>query len=211
MKRVIVFDLDGTLIATMEGFADIAADLINKTFNIPLDQARQSYIDTSGIAFCNQLEVLFPNDSKNKSVSDEFERRKMIHFFDEKPHPQVIDALRKLKETGHKLAISSNNYHHVVNEYSDRHFEDLFDLALGYEENFAKGDPHFNKICDELRTSYNEMIFVADSLSDLRLAKKCNVEFIGVEGIFSTKDFQNIDREVRVLKNLWDLPQYLTN
>ncbi|MEZ4846492.1 MAG: HAD family hydrolase [Bdellovibrionota bacterium] len=211
MKRVIVFDLDGTLISTMEGFADIAADLIHKTFSTPLEKARQDYIDTSGIAFCNQLEVLFPNHEKNKSVSDEFERRKMIHFFDEKPHPKVIESLLQLKNNGLKLAISSNNYHHVVNEYADRHFEDLFDLALGYEKDFAKGDPHFGKICDVLRTNNDEMIFVADSLSDLRLAKKCNVEFIGVEGIFSTQDFRNIDQEVRVLKQLWDLPEYLQN
>jgi HAD superfamily hydrolase (TIGR01549 family) len=211
MKRVIVFDLDGTLIATMEGFADIAAELICETYSMPLDKARQAYIDTSGIAFCNQLEVLFPNHEKNKAISDEFERRKMIHFFDEKPHPKVLESLNQLKNSGLKLAISSNNYHHVVNQYADRHFEDIFDLALGYEMDFAKGDPHFNKICDELRTSHDEMIFVADSLSDLKLAKKCNVEFIGVEGIFSTKDFQNIDQDVRVLKNLWDLPEYLTN
>lgn len=209
-KTTLVFDLDGTLIATMEGFADIAADLIHQHYAVALPQARQSYIDTSGIAFCNQLEVLFPKDARNKMVSDEFERRKMIHFFDESPHPKVMDALRDLKQDGYKLAISSNNYHKVVNQYSDQHFDNLFDIALGFEQGFAKGIPHFQKISSELKVGLNEMIFVADSLSDLRLAKECNVDFIGVKGIFSSKDFKNIDQQTHVLENLWDLPQHLT-
>lgn len=211
MKNTIIFDLDGTLIATMEGFADIAAELIQKNYDVPFAEARKSYIDTSGIAFCKQLEVIFPEDERNQAVADEFERRKLIHFFDEAPNPKVIDALKSLKSRGYTLGISSNNFHPIVNKYAAIHFEDLFDIVLGFEEGFAKGMPHFDKICDELDIEFFNIIFVADSLSDFRLARECNIEFIGVRGIFSSHDFQKIDPDARVLENLWDLPNHLTN
>lgn len=211
MKNTIIFDLDGTLIATMEGFADIAAELIHENFQMPLLEARQAYIDTSGIAFCKQLEVIFPKGDRNKSVAEEFEKRKLVHFFDEAPNPKVIEALKSLKNRGYALAISSNNFHDVVNKYAQQHFRDLFEVVLGFEEGFAKGLPHFERICDELDIYFENIIFVADSLSDFRLARECNIEFIGVRGIFSAQDFQKIDQDARVLENLWDLPLHLTN
>ena len=57
--EALIFDLDGTLVPTMQGFAKIAADVIHEHFQWDRSRAHEAYLQTSGIPFFQQLECLF--------------------------------------------------------------------------------------------------------------------------------------------------------
>lgn len=190
MKRLCIFDFDGTLVDSMESFADTAARIIEDLYNMPFAEARTLYRKTSGIPFFQQLEVIFPNDPRNAEAADLFEEQKLAGYFEQPLFAGTEDLLRHLKERGIKSAISSNNFQNLVTEFVDRKGLKP-DITLGYRENFSKGTEHFNYLKQSLSLQPEEMIFVGDSISDSHKAEKAQIDFIGKTGTFDAKEFQD--------------------
>ncbi|MGI6394293.1 MAG: HAD family hydrolase [bacterium] len=187
--ELILFDLDGTLINTMEGFADLAASIIEREYKVPFVTGRRNYITTSGIPFKHQLEVMFPNNPLNFQAQKEFESRKQDVFFKTPPDEDTVAALKKLKEIGIKVVVSSNNYHEFVEKYFSLHKEVSFDLILGYKENFAKGKDHILHVINKFGISKEKMIFVGDSIHDGEVAQALDIPFIGRVAIRTEEEF----------------------
>lgn len=187
--KVILFDLDGTLINTMEGFADLAGELIERDYGVPFPQARRNYITTSGIPFKCQLEVMFPEDPRNFEVQKEFERRKLDIFFNMRPTEDTLGAIRNLRKIGIKTVVSSNNYFDFVQRYFAQQPEFAFDEILGYRDGFAKGKAHLNYVIEHFQIPKENMIFVGDSLHDGEVAKELGIPFIGRLAIRTKEEF----------------------
>ena len=79
---IILWDWDGTLADTMPAHADLAAKCIQKHFGINFQNAREEYLNTSGIPFDYQLKKIFPNteESKIDSCAEEYHREKMTYL-----------------------------------------------------------------------------------------------------------------------------------
>lgn len=130
--RVVMFDLDGTLVDTMGGFADIAADVMAARHGVEWDWARGQYLETSGLPFCKQLEVIFPGHAANQDASDEFEARKLAVCEATSMDARTVEGLEALRGLGLKLVVSSNTGQTVVDAFVAREgFR--FDLALGFD------------------------------------------------------------------------------
>lgn len=186
--KLIIFDLDGTLIDTMGAFADLAGELIATRYGWPFERARKRYLETSGIPFFRQLEVLFPGDGRNDSTAERFEDRKIGAFMHERVPDRAVAAIRQLKAHDIHTAISSNNFHSLVNAFA--RMDDLpVDLALGYRPGFGKGAPHFHHMRDHFGVTAAEMLFIGDSLTDAALAIENDVRFVAKIGTFSEEDF----------------------
>ncbi len=70
--KLVVFDLDGTLVDTMGSFANHAATLMERHYGLLHETGYSQYMKTSGLPFKQQLEVLFPRNHKNASVAHQF-------------------------------------------------------------------------------------------------------------------------------------------
>jgi beta-phosphoglucomutase-like phosphatase (HAD superfamily) len=70
----ILFDMDGTLVDTMQVFADVAAGVMVKHHGLDRARARAAYLATSGIPFFQQLEVIVPGHAGHAAAAAEFER-----------------------------------------------------------------------------------------------------------------------------------------
>jgi len=189
IPKAILFDLDGTLINTMEGFADLAGELIERDFGVDFVSARRNYITTSGIPFKHQLEVMFPGDLRNYDVQKEFEERKQNVFFNTAPDDDTILALTRLKELGIKVIVSSNNYHEFVLKYFNKYNRFSFDMILGYKDGFAKGKDHILHVVKTFDISRKDMIFIGDSLHDGEVAGEFGIPFIGRIAIRTRDEF----------------------
>lgn len=209
--EAILFDLDGTLISTMDGFADLAAELIERDYNVPLKEGRRNYITTSGIPFKHQLEVMFPGDSRNFEVQKEFEIRKQEVFFNTAPDDDTILALTRLKELGMKVIVSSNNYHEFVLKYFNKYNKFSFDMILGYKDGFAKGKDHIMHVIRELKITEDKMIFVGDSLHDGEVAQELGIPFIGRIAIRTEDEFLLRFPGILCVKKLTQIPELFVN
>src|SRR6476619_728665 len=76
LPRVLLCDLDGTLIDSMPTLADLATEVIEERYGTPRILARALYLATCGLPFHQQLEEMFPEDARNAEASADFEARK---------------------------------------------------------------------------------------------------------------------------------------
>lgn len=189
MLKAVVFDLDGTLVDTMGFFADVAADVIAQRHGWTLEAGRRAYFETSGIPFCQQLEVLFPGHPDNPELERDFETRKMAAYDGLGLLDDVPPALAGLAERGVSVAVSSNNREDVVRDYlagQGAHF----DVVLGYREGFAKGEAHFSHVEHSLGVDRTHMLFVGDSVHDAELARQAGVRFAARLGTVPRTSFE---------------------
>lgn len=207
--KLIVFDLDGTLVPTMRGFADIAGRVIEKTYGWTFAKAREAYLETSGIAFFKQLEVLFPKDDRNGVAAEQFETEKKVHFFSQEISDDVKQTLADLRETGMFLAVSSNNFEFLVQRFISRTAPGIFHYLCGFKDGFEKGKDHFDFLEEGLSVSRADMLFVADSLSDLKTARSEGVAFVALEGTFPKEAFTKLDAGTRVIQSITQIPKLL--
>jgi phosphoglycolate phosphatase len=207
---MVVFDFDGTLVDTMQSFADVAADVMATLFQVHFDWARRRYLETSGIPFFQQLEAIFPGDERNAEAAEQFERRKLKGFFSEGFDTDVRNALDSLKREGYKIAVSSNNFQHLLDEFVSNESVD-FDLVLGCRDNFFKGKDHFKAIRRKLGVAAHEILFVGDSLMDAQRAAESGVRFVGRTGTFSSKSFKSAYPGVSTVEKLSELQAIITN
>lgn len=192
--RLIAFDLDGTIIDTMGSFADIAGELLQEAYGWSFEQGRARYLETCGVPFFQQLEIMLPGNRHNARVAQQFEKRKLSAFIREKIAEPTLETLHKLKDREIFTAISSNNFDTLVKEFVHRENVPV-DLALGFKilpngEYFCKGAPHFRHLQQRFNIPARSMVFVGDSLKDASLAEENEIRFIAKIGTFSEADFR---------------------
>jgi len=189
--RLIMFDLDGTLVDTMFAFADLAAEVIGELHGADTAWARERYLATSGVPFARQLEIIFPGHARNAAASSTFEERKRAICVRTPMDARTVAALHRLRGLGLTLVLSSNTGQPFVDDFVDREGF-AFDLALGFDEErrLAKGLPHVAAAIERFGIPTTHIWFVGDSLADSDLAREAGLAFVGRLGTFAAADFE---------------------
>lgn len=193
-KKLVIFDLDGTLLDTI---ADLAA---------ATNQALRHYgFPTHG----EDAFRLFVGDGVNKlferalpeNVRDEehvrFIRSRFIPYYDahnadeSRPYPGIPELLRALGERGVQMAVASNKYQSAARKLVAHYFPEVrFAEVLGQREGVpAKPDPAI--VFDILRTagtSPAEALYVGDSNVDMETARRAGVDAVGVTWGFRSRE-----------------------
>ena len=203
--KAYLFDFDGTLIDTMDGYADIAGRVINRYHpEMSFDEARRRYLETSGVPFFQQLEILFPGESTNPEKAAIFEETKQEGFFSKSFSDDVRFTINTLRDRGFIAGVSSNNFQELIDRFVER--EDLeFDVVLGYRNGFEKGKTHFDYVMRMFSLREDELTFVGDSLKDAERARGSNIHFIGLCGTFESRHFHEIDDTIITISNIKEL------
>jgi len=189
VPKVLLCDLDGTLIDTMPILADLATDVLEEMYGMPRDLARDMYLGTSGLPFIRQLDVICPDDARNPVASDRFERQKPARCAVAAMRGSTVRALGALQAGGTRIVVSSNNgVENVAAFAAASGFP--FDLLLGYDgRGLSKGAPHIERAAATFGVDRTQMLFVGDSLHDGEIAEKENLTFVGIAGTFSKERF----------------------
>jgi len=206
-KKAYIFDFDGTLVDSMDNFADIAGTVIAKHYGVSFEYAKSRYIETTGLPFCEQIELIFPNNQKNKMAVKTYEAKKLEKYFEEDFYPDVNETINFLKKRGIKVVVSSNNYQKVIDEYVEKK-NVIFDSVLGYREGFAKGKDHFDFIKNTYNFENRDLVFIGDSLKDAERAYLNDIDFIAKIGLFSREDFKaHLKEGSRIINSLKELQE----
>jgi phosphoglycolate phosphatase-like HAD superfamily hydrolase len=203
----VLFDLDGTLVDTMPAFADLAAQVMEAWHGLGFALARRRYLETSGLPFVQQLELISPGHAANAAASAEFEARKLAVCRRTSMDARTIAGLEALRGLGLALVVSSNTGQDVVDEFAA--CEPLrFDLALGFDpaRGLAKGLPHIERTLAALGIARERLLFVGDSLRDADLAEQAGIPFVGRVGTFSAGDFRGRDPNAITVGHVDELP-----
>src|SRR5262245_56249932 len=209
LPRVLLCDLDGTLIDSMPTLADLATEVIEARYGTPRILARELYLATCGLPFVKQLEEIFPEDPRNADASAEFEARKPARCGAIRMPAETRRALEEVRAMGVRIAVSSNNGIENVSAFArDAGFK--FDLVLGYGGGLAKGRTHLDATSREFGAARQEMLFVGDSLHDGEIAESEGIPFVGVATTFSPDRFALRFPSVPVIRRFSALPALFT-
>jgi phosphoglycolate phosphatase-like HAD superfamily hydrolase len=203
--KVLLCDLDGTLIDSMPVLADLATDVLGEVYGTPAALAREFYLATCGLPFIKQLESIFPGDARNRAASDLFEGRKPQRCNQIRMPLDVVRTLGEMKRRGVAVVVSSNNGVDNVATFA-RASGFAFDLTLGFGGGLAKGKAHI-ELCEEtFGVDRAQMLFVGDSLHDGEIAEREGIPFVGLVGTFSYERFVLRFPDVPIVRRFADIP-----
>jgi phosphoglycolate phosphatase-like HAD superfamily hydrolase len=207
----LLFDLDGTLVDTMPAFADLAAEVMAVRHGVDPVWARARYLETSGLPFVQQLELIAPGHPANPGASDEFERRKLAVCEATPMDARTVAGLEALRGLRLRLVVSSNTGQSFVDDFARREAFP-FDLALGFDpaRGLAKGRPHVDRALATFAIARTQLVLVGDSLKDADLADQSGVAFVGRIGTFAAADFIRRDPGALTVDHIDQLPALLS-
>lgn len=189
--RAIIFDFDGTLVDSMSFLTDLATRLMKDAFHITGDEAKRVYLETSGLDFASQMELLFPDHPAKERVIRSFEAEKVEQIFSKPLFNDALHSLKYFRSREIKTFIVSGTKEEILSEYCKlKGLEDRVDEYYGFRPGFTKREQHA-LILENLNFQPEELLFVGDSLKDYYFAKEKGMQFMGVSGTFQKRDFRN--------------------
>ncbi|NHJ86792.1 MAG: hypothetical protein FK734_15115 [Asgard group archaeon] len=204
MIKMITLDFDGTTADTMPTLEKIAVKLMVANYNLEVEVAREKYQKTTGLPFVQQMDILFPDNPKNTKVVEEFEKEKIESIFDLPLFDDTLDTIRKLREKGYLVAISSSTIQPTIEKYCELKNLEV-DAILGYHEGFEKGKDHFDFLMSKFDLLPENLVYIGDSLKDCERAQNNDILFIGRIGMFTEDDFNKISKSKLLINELKEL------
>lgn len=185
-KKLVIFDLDGTLLDTIEDLA-IATNHALSRFGFP-EHPVKAYRFFVGNGINKLLERALPEAHRNADgismVRYEFLKFYLRHADDcTKPYPGVVELLQLLQEQGIMLGVASNKIHNATVELVRRFFPEInFVAVLGQREGVpVKPAPDIlESIVDVAGNAKSETLYVGDSGVDAMTAIHAGIPFVGV-------------------------------
>lgn len=195
MKKLFIFDLDGTLL-------DTVADLGNSCNHVfteagfpthPID----AYYKFVGNGIAKLIERALPAEEATaeniEKLLPPFRAYYNLHMADDtKPYRGVCELLAELQQKGVAIAVASNKYQAATENLVKKYFPEInFVAVFGQRDNVpVKPDP---AIVHDIMQAANvtdkaDIIYIGDSLVDLNTAKNSNVEFAAVTWGFCPRE-----------------------
>ena len=194
--ELIVFDLDGTILNTIDDLADSCNFVLNR-HKFPTHTVEEiKYMVGNGIA--KLIERACPADiskEEYETVLKDFRTYYEAHC-DKKtaPYSGILECVNELKSTGVKLAVNTNKDENAALELCRKFFPGVFDFVSGGNVGLpVKPAPDgVHRIVQQLfgkNISEIKGCFVGDSDVDIATGKNCGFDVIGVDWGFRGIDF----------------------
>lgn len=190
----VIFDLDGTLLNTLEDLADSVNHALSQE-KMPL-RSLEEIRHFVGNGVLRLMELSVPEGRKNPRFEEAYTAFKnyySAHCNDKTDvYPHIPELLSELKKRGYRMAIVSNKYHDAVQELKKQYFEQYIDVAIGEREGIRKKPAPDTVLAalKELGSTKEHSVYVGDSEVDIATAAGSGMDCIVVEWGFRTKEEQ---------------------
>lgn len=194
MYKTVVFDLDGTLLDTLDDIAGSVNYVLDLYGLPPRTRDEVCSFVGDGLAVLMRRAIGDRDFPYHEQALMKLKERYKSHSADKtKEYAGITPTLQALKKAGVKLAVLSNKADFVVKSLVDRYFPELFEQAVGENESAGvrkKPAPDaLYVIMDKLHSTAEETVYVGDSDVDIQTAKNAGVACVSVSWGFRSKEF----------------------
>lgn len=192
MIDTVIFDMDGTLLDTLEDLMDAAnAGLAAKEYPARTLEEIRTFVGNGVRCLMERAAPEGIPEENLEDCLDAFKAYYARHWQDKtKPYDGILPLLTRLKEMGVKTAVISNKYDQAVAQLCEDYFPGSFDIARGEREGVPRKpapDAVF-AILKELGVTKEQAVYVGDSEVDMATAKNAGLKAVGVTWGFRSRE-----------------------
>lgn len=215
MKKLIIFDLDGTLLNTIADLASATNHAL--AANGYPQHATEEYRFFVGNGINKLFERALPDGEKTETNVLRI-RQSFIPYYDvhcadlTRPYPGIPELLNTLQQKGIQIAVASNKYQHATGKLIPHFFPDIrFTAILGQREGIPrKPDPQIvHEIIKLAGVQPEDVLYVGDSNVDMQTALHAKVDGIGVTWGFRPRTELEEGHPYAIIDKASDLLAYI--
>lgn len=193
MRKAVIFDLDGTLLNTLDDLAG-SMNYALTVHGLPTyDVEKYKYFVGNGMSML-AFRVL-PDEKKedgalHRALLNTFLAHYAEHSLDKtRPYDGIDQLILSLRRSHIKTAVVTNKAQQAADKVIGHFFPDCFDAVVGQSEKVkTKPDPSgVRSVLRRLSVKEDECLFVGDSSVDMITAINAKIESIGVLWGFRTE------------------------
>ena len=194
MKKydTVIFDLDGTLLNTLEDLAD-AVNFVMRANEYP-ERTIEEVRCFVGNGIRRLMELAVPEGVSGETFENVFEQFKSYYTdycqIKTRAYDGIMELLEKLYTAGVSMAIVSNKNHAAVCELNEIYFKKYIEVAIGQKDGIRK-KPAPDTVLQALKELGNEKesaIYVGDSEVDFLTAQNTGMDCVLVTWGFRTTE-----------------------
>lgn len=192
MIDTIVFDLDGTLLNTLDDLMDSTNYALEKCGFAPRSYGEIRSFVGNGVRLL--IERAVPQGTDKAQIDKCFEI--FTKHYDKnmenktRAYDGVEEMLQSVRARGYKTAVVSNKYDSAVKKLVKERFGKYIDLAVGESETVKK-KPSPDGVwaaLESLNSERQTAVYVGDSDVDFKTAKNSGLRFVGVTWGFRDRE-----------------------
>lgn len=194
MKRLVIFDLDGTLLDTIDDLATSVNHALRRHSFPEHELPAYRYFVGNGVA--KLIERALPPEARQPETIETMRQEFIAYYQQHKtalthPYEGIPALLDELAGRGLQLAVASNKYQQGTAELVDHYFGSArFAAVLGQRAGIpVKPDPAIVlDILQRTQTAPADTLYVGDSGVDMQTAQRAGVCSVGVTWGFRPRE-----------------------
>lgn len=192
MIKYVIFDMDGTILNTLDDITDSVNFALVKCGYAPLDiNIIKNYVGRGNRALINSCLPNSDDAAFNQLFKIYCEHYEINKSNKTAPYDGIADAMKQLKLQDYGMAVVSNKYDLGVKQLTSELFGDYISVAIG-ESASIKPKPEPDGVFAAMKllgaTSGNS-VYIGDSEVDYLTANNSGLPFIGVGWGFRSREF----------------------
>ena len=193
MKKLVIFDLDGTLLNTIEDLGQAANYALERNGYATHSMASYPYFVGNGVR--RLMTRVLPEDARDDETVDrvlgDFMEYYNEHCTDYTKHYNGMpELLQDLQDKNVGIAVASNKYQQAVDKIIAHYFPTIDFVAIeGHREGVnVKPDPSVVfAILAKAQVAKADTLYVGDSGVDMETARRACIDSVGVTWGFRSK------------------------
>ena len=216
-KRYAIFDLDGTLLDTLDDLTDSMNYMLGK-HNFSL-RTRDEVRNFVGNGVRKLVERAIPTEYKaDDEFIDKFYNDFSLYYNSHSdvktsPYPGTLDMLDKLLKNGFDIAIVSNKIDSAVKSLSAKFFGERIKSAIGEKPSIRhKPEPDMVFMAmEEMGANKMDSIYIGDSEVDIETARNAGIPCVSVLWGFKDRKFLEESGATMLVHSMEELTKNLIN
>jgi phosphoglycolate phosphatase len=193
MKKLVIFDLDGTLLNTIEDLGQAANYALERNGYATHSMASYPYFVGNGVR--RLMTRVLPEDARDDETVDRV-LGDFLEYYNEhcidytKPYNGMRDLLLDLRDMGVAMAVASNKYQKAVDKIIPHYYPDINFIAIeGQKDGInVKPDPSIVfAILAKAQVAKADALYIGDSGVDMETARRACIDSVGVTWGFRSK------------------------
>jgi len=202
--RLVIFDLDGTILDTLEDLTDAVNYALSKNGQPErsIEEVRRFVGNGIKKLIVRAVQPDTPDEDADK-IYDDFMPYYKEHCADKtKPYEGIEELLNELKREGYMTAVVSNKADVAVKKLCEQYFSGLFDYCVGERAGILKkpAPDSVNEVINKLSINTSDAVYVGDSDVDLETAENAGIDCISVNWGFRDEQFLREHGAVKIAK-----------